>query len=468
MKQKEKMFLRVVKDADSAFYSRAAVMAAQAQSRKKPRRWLEMMKRTAKYIAAGAGELAAVLGICIFAGVFSKRPVRPGSSGDSSLPAQFVDPGQLEQQGNPLQLDVHFTDFAADDHAVSILNDALTVNEQYLYCSGYQDSFRINLQTGAAEYLCAVPGCLHDVNDAGCEMHHQNSQMLGISNGVIQVSGWNFRANSEDWLHGGRDGRLFWVNEFYTELDKTTNPSSPRATGMIRYFDGHYYIQTTNSLRRIDPKTGASSEPVISDSQIFSADGSDGDIWFTNEGRELMHWDPESGKTQKLADYASMCACNAQYVFYDRVTHDESGELLRSLMRCDRDGQNEACIIPDFHCFNGRFAVTAQSVYYYEDGEYADGQYQIGALLRCDLDGKNLHELPFDLTYSDGTHYRDTTQTGIKLLNCKNCDTIFLLDTGFTNEGSVEMDALFLIKKDTDEVQSVDLGKTQSGERRNW
>ena len=468
MKQAEKNFLRAVKDADRAFYLRAADMAADAQKLKRTRRFYAVMKHILKWIAAGGAVLAAVLGVCMFTGVIAKKPAEPiTQAGSSGQPSQFVDPEQFEQRRNQ-QLDVHFTDFTADDHAASLMNSALTVNQQYLYCSGFDDSFRIDLQTGAAEYLCAVPGCLHGVNDAGCEMYRRNRQLLGTDNGVIQASGWYFRAYSEDWLHGDRSETLFWVNEFFTELDKTMNPSSPRATGIIRYFDGQYYMQTTNSFTRIDPASGESSAQVISDSQIFSVDGSGGEFWFTNEGLELMHWDTKTGKTEKLADRIAACACNAQYVFYDRITEATNGKTVRRLMRRDRDGQNETCIIEDFQCMNARFAVTEQSIYYYQDGAYENGQYHFGKLLRCDLDGGNLHEIPLDLIHTDGKPHSETAQTGISMLNCKSCNTIFLLDAAPANEGCVERDALFLIKKDTDEVQAVDLGIAQYGERRSW
>lgn len=468
MKQAEKTFLRAVKDADSAFYLRAAAMAADAQRQKRARRFYTVMKHTLKYIAAGGTVLAAVLGVCIFTGVFAGKPAEPFTqTGSSGQPSQFVDPEQFGQKQNQ-QLDVHFTDFTADDHAVSLLNDTLTVNQQYLYCRGMNDSFRISLQTGNAEYLCAVPGCLHGVNDTGCEMYCRNPQLLCTDNGLIQASGWKFRIFSEDWLHGDRTETLFWENTFYTELDETTNPSNPRANGMIRYFDGQYYMQTMNSLSRIDPDSGESSVRVISDSQIFTADGSGGDFWFTNEGLELMHWDTKTGKTEKLADYATVCACNSQYVFYDCVTQDADGTRSRSLMRCGRDGQNAVCVIPDFQCVNGRFAVTEQSVYYYQDGAYENGQYRFGQLWHCDLNGGDLHEIPLDLTHTDGKQHSETTQTNIQMLNCKSCDTIFLLDAAAANEGCVERDALFLIKKDTDTVQAVDLGLAQHMERRSW
>ena len=49
MKQAEKTFLRAVKDADSAFYLRAAAMAADAQRQKRARRFYTVMKHTLKY-----------------------------------------------------------------------------------------------------------------------------------------------------------------------------------------------------------------------------------------------------------------------------------------------------------------------------------------------------------------------------------------------------------------------------------
>lgn len=355
------------------------------------------------------------------------------SSGGSS----YVDISDLDGEISRSQLDICFNGYKYDDKPMTFLGSKFALTPEYLYIIELRSKKKIDLKTGRMSSVCELPGCIHDVNKSdNCGEFEKFNPVFASENGLYITKS---DSPGKLFLRDHTGEREVFENTFYTELNAAYNPDEKTSfSGFVHngtmYLIGYCYMYTVD-LNSMKP----TSEPVVvTDCGINSAAVSGDMFWLINENLELIRYDMKNDKIEKVDDKVIRLRCDEEGAYYLKFDDDGS-----SLYFC---GNGESAGKKLFDADSGDFCVTDNSIYYFS----SDGLYM------SSKNGENTQKIELKHTYSDGSEYAYHGTSDCWFIENSSCDSVFLVDYS-QNTGLIHANAMFAIKKDTVDYQSVGL-----------
>lgn len=378
-----------------------------------------------------------IASLCVLSGCSNE--VDTSESYAISNGAEYVDTSKIFEKIDETRLDIAFTNYKYDDKPISFLGSDYTITPDFLYIIKYNDKTKIDLKTGRVQPICDIAGCIHDKNRSpNCAEFEAFCPVFAASDGLYIA-----KSNSLGKLYLRNDDgdTEVFENDFYTDLEARIIPDEKTSfQAIVR--DGIMYVVGGSYMYTVDMSSMEKrSEPVvISESFIQNADISGEYFWFSNENLELKLYNMNSGDIIKTDDKVLRVKCAGNKIYYIKSSENEFGLYSR-----DIDGGNETLIV---NKVENEFSVTDNCIYYLtKDGLYV-----------CDRDGKNTRGIELSYTYLNGEKYRFHSANSCKFVENSSCDSVFLIDYTPCITGATTANALFAIKKDTVEYQTISLG----------
>lgn len=358
---------------------------------------------------------------------------------------------------------------------------AVSCNSDYLF----RGKFRIALTPADSGWnrisrLCQQADCSHSY-DTDCPLSGSDPlNVVGIEGGYLLRSGWTFRQYGDDT---GNAYTAYWTDET-AKQQLTNDPDDRSVLGELHEIGGKWFLIKSRSVTCLGSSIGETEQTLNlpgNVNAISAADCFGSDVWLTADLRiedssgsshietKLLHWNLETDfySTALTVNNSLGVCCNHQYVYFVLTQEDAPDGSDQSLCRLPLNGKGKPeTVVAHFRCAKAQhWTVTDQSVYYYSNWRYVDtlGKYLrrgsgFGMLIGCNADGGAPHEIPLELYPHDTMQrYTDAERTDICLIDDRSCDSIFLLDLAKLTSGSydtsdVSFNALFAIRRDTDEV----------------